>query len=170
MSESAPTGNEREILRMEPWDFDQGPNGWRKIQDAGDFVKAAEVILKYIHANKDRILSQDKRERNVKMSLLYFHRGQMLAAAGQEHWTEAVESLKQSFEGDECWDAYVSATIGFPEGNKEKVERAIQTIESAKQEEKGVGNIGIVRNFKKALEEGVRDYAAPYSWPRDERL
>lgn len=156
---------------LSPWEFDQTPNGWRKLEGAGEFIKAADLILRYISANKERILNSAETEKTMILGLLHFHRGQLLASAGPEHWPQAIESLNNSFEdNDECWNAYVSATIGFLEGNKEKIVQAIQTIASSEQEERRGGNIGIVRNFKKALEEGIRDYETPYSWPRDESL
>lgn len=170
MSESIPTP-EADMMRMSPWEFDQTPNGWRKLADTGELVKAAGRILRYISENKEQILNSAETEKAVSLDLLYFHRGQVLASAGQEYWEQAIESLSHSFEdNDECWNAYVAATIGFLENNMGKITQAIQTIESSKQEERRGGNIGIVRNFKKALEEEVRDYDAPYSWPKDESL
>lgn len=160
---------ETDIMQLSPWEFDQTSLGWRKFQDRGEFLKAASVISEYIQTNKDRIVNA-KDDEKTYMELLHFHRGQMLAAAGQEYWSEAIDSFGQAFgTDDECWNAYVSATIGFLEGNKEKIVDAIRIITDSQQGEKLSGNIGIVKNFKKALEEGVRDYGATYSWPRDEQ-
>ncbi len=162
MSESIPNRNETDLMQMSPWDFDQGPNGWRKLQDAREWIKAADLIREYLSTNEGQLSSFEK-------NILHFHRGQMLAVAGEEYREGAIESFSKSF-GDinECWNAYVSATIGFLEGNKEKVERALEVVISSKQEEKRAGNIGIVKNFKKALEQEENDYMTVYSWPREE--
>ncbi len=155
-------------MQLSPWEFDQTPKGWRKFEGTREFLKAANIILEYIATNSGRILNPRENEKSVSIELLNFHRGQALASAGYEHWPDAIESFKGSFKGDECWNAYVSATIGFLEGDKEKIEEAIRVVEFSRQEEKRSGNIGIVKNFKKALEEGIRDYETPYSWPREQ--
>jgi hypothetical protein len=166
MKESFPPP-EQDLMQLSPWEFDQTLKGWRKLQDEGEFIKAADLILEYVQQNRDRITNPVNNERKVSLELLFFHRGQMLALSGKENWQEAVESFKRALQDDECWNAYVSATIGFLEGDKQKIEQAIVTIESSQQEEKRGGNIGIVKNFKKALEERIRDYNTPYSWPKE---
>ncbi len=165
MSEAIPTGEN--FLAMSPWDFDQGPNGWGKLRDEGSFLKAANAIGEYLNVNTAAILAQGKSEESIEIEDLRFHQGQMLAASGEEHYAQAIRSFSTSFKDDDCWDSYVWATIAFLEGNGDKIERAIQTIENSTQKEKRQGNIEIVRSLKQALEHGVRDYQAAYSWPRE---
>ena len=99
---------------------------------------------------------------------MYFHIGQLLAFEGQEHYSEAIETFSHSLrDNEECWNAYVFATIGFLENDIKKVDDAIKTIETSLEEDKSSGNMGIVKNFKKALEMGRVDYEKTYLWPRD---
>jgi len=162
MSESIPT-QEQDLMKMSFDDFDQGPHGWRKLQNQGEFIKAADSIRDYLALHGELVSPYEK-------NILFFHRGQMLAIAGPEYRSQAVESFKHSIGDleDECWNAYVSATVGFLEDNTQAIEQAIQVIESSSLTEKRAGNIGIVKNFKKALEQGERNYTEVYSWPRGE--
>jgi hypothetical protein len=169
MSESFPNQNEGDVMNLSVEEFDQTMKGWRKFEQKKEYIKAADVISKYMVANEEKIyLSQDEEGINFDLMSLNFHRGQALAAAGRDHWTDAIDSFKKAFLGpdvpDGCWNAYVAATIGFLEGDTGKIEEAIRTIESSRQEDKRAGNIDIVRNFKKGLEEGVRDYETVYGW------
>lgn len=160
--------NNKEILEMSPWDFDQSPDGWRKLEATKEYLTAAKLIREYINKNKDRILNPREGEKASNLEIMYFHIGQLLASEGREHWPEAIGAFNQSFyqEGKECWNAYVSATIGFLENDIKKIDDAIKTIEESRGD-KISGNMGIVKNFKKALEMGERDYKKIYSWPRN---
>ena len=161
-------GNNETMLQMSPWDFDQSPNGWRKFEATKEHVRAANVIREYITKNKDRIINLREGEKTVSLELMHFHVGQLLASEGKGRWPEAINAFNQSFqEGRECWNAYVSATIGFLENDMKRIEDAISTIEVSQEADKRNGNLGIVKNFKKALEMGERDYEKPYLWPRD---
>jgi len=168
MNESVPQAEDAELMRLSPWDFDQTPKGWRQFGDNNEFVKAAGLISKYMEINRDLLATQPESKESIHLRLLNFHRGQMLAAAGQEHSNEAIESFKKAFGSDECWDAYVTATIGFLEGNTHKIEEAIHIIESSSQPEKRMGNIRIIRRFKKALEQDIHNYLAAYSLPDED--
>lgn len=131
-------------------------------------LKAVSLIREYIAKSRDRIVTPYEGERTVSLELMHFHIGQLLASEGQEHWPEAIEAFRQSSQKDnEPWNAYVSATIGFLENDIGKVEDAIKAIEVSKEEGKKSGNLGTVKNFKKALEIGERDYKKVYSWHRD---
>lgn len=160
--------NNKEMFEMSPWNFDQSPDGWRKLEVAKEYLTAAKLIREYILKNKDRILNPRDGGKTASLEIMHFHIGQLLAMEGQKHWPEAIEAFNKSSygEGNECWNAYVSATIGFLENDIKKVENAIKTIEES-HGDKASGNIGIVKNFKKALEMGERDYEKPYSWSRD---
>lgn len=157
------------FMQMSPWDFDQSPDGWRKFSAIDGPIKAAELIQEYILKNKDKILNEKEGNLKYAMETMYFHIGQQFASAGHEHWQKAIDAFNKSFvhKHDECWNAYVSATIGFLESNPVKVEDAIKTIETSKKEDKRSGNIDIVKNFRNALATGERDYKKIYeTWPR----
>lgn len=167
-TENTQNQNNEEMMQLSPWDFDQSPKGWRKFENTKEYSKAVKVLRAYISRNKERIINPRKGERNVSLGLMYFHIGQLLASQGEEYYSEAMEAFNEAFQSDsQCWNAYVSATIGFLENNIEKVEEAIRTIENSQEKDKRAGNIGIVRNFKKAIEIGERDYEKAYLWPRE---
>ena len=160
--------NNEAMLQMSPWDFDQSPNGWRKFEVTKENLRAANIIREYITKNEDRIINPREGEKTVVLELMYFHIGQLLASEGQAHWSEAIDAFNHSFqESRECWNAYVSATIGFLENDTTKVEDAIKTVEASQEADKQSGNLSIIKNFKKALGMGERDYEKPYLWPRD---
>ena len=155
-----------EMFNLSPWDFDQSPNGWRKLEQTRDFSGAANLIQEYISRNKDKILNPKEGEKEVALGLMYFHVGQELACAGQSNWSEAIQAFQQSVkDGRVDWNAYVSATIGFLEGDIKKIDNAISAIENSQEYKEGnkSGNLHIVKNFKKALEAGERDYEKAYS-------
>ncbi len=164
MTESMPTSDDL-MLQMSPWDFDQTLNGGWRIYEDSDPLRAAQLIQKYIVQNRERILNPKEGEREIELRVMYFHIGQNLLFAGQEHYLEAIGALKQSFEeGHECWNAYVSATIGFLENDIQRIDGAINTIEQSQEykEDSRSGNLHIVKNFKKALKSGEYDYKEVY--------
>jgi hypothetical protein len=75
--------------------------------------------------------------------------------------------LNASKKEKECWNAYVNGTIAFLEGNRDEVERQITVVENSKSENKRGGNIGILKNFSKCLEQGVKSYEEAYSMPQE---
>lgn len=151
------------IMRMSPWNFDQSSIGWRKLESIKEYIKAANLIREYIAVNKDRILNPPKTDKKIDIEILYFHIGQLLASEGPDYYEEAINYFKNSLiRKRECWNAYVDATIGFLENDIRKIEKSIEIIDKSKDEHKDTGNIGIVRNFKKALANGVRDYKETY--------
>jgi hypothetical protein len=155
------------FMEMSPWEFDQSPQGWRKFEAGKEYIKAANLIGDYINFNTEKILHPSASEKTVSIRTLHFHTGQLLAFAGADHYPEAIVAFGKSFrDGAECWNAYVSATIGFLSNNIQQIEDAIRAIENSKEEDKRSGNIGIIHNFKKALEEKVLDYGKVYAWPR----
>ena len=84
----------------------------------------------------------------------------------EDKYEEALNNFQQSFmEGAECWNAYVSATIGFLEEDKNKIQNVIKIIESSSEKDKRSGNLEIVNNFLKALEQEVTDYNTVYNMP-----
>jgi len=152
-------------LELSPYDFDQSPHGWREIQAVEGFERAAEAIIDYVAVNKERILKPSTEEKIVSLALMNFHAGQMLALAGK---IEATEYFRNSLqENSECWNAYVDATIGFLEKEPTRIKNSIAIIEASVSEEKESGNLGIVENFLKALQEGITDYLTAYSMPRE---
>jgi hypothetical protein len=151
-------------LELNPWEFDQSPHGWREVLQVEGFEKAAELIIYYIFINKEKILNPKPGEKTVSLELMYFHIGQMLAMDGKK---ESIEYFNKSFgKNSPCWNAYVDATIGFLEQDQDRIKKSIEVIESSSSEEKFSGNIEIVKNFLKALQEGVTDCGTVYSMPR----
>ena len=161
--------NNEIMMQMSPWDFDQSPNGWRKFENTKEYLKAISLIQEYITKNKDRILNPREGDKKISLGIMYFHIGQLFALEGQKYYPEAIKEFDRSFEeNQECWNAYVSATIGFLENNVKKVKDAIKLIKASQEADKRGGNMGIVRNFKKALELGELDYENPLLlWPRE---
>ena len=150
-------------MQMSPWEFDQSPNGWRKFEASREYLKAANLIGDYIKANRAKILHPPASERHTGINIMHFHIGQLLAFVGPEYYPEAIEAFQKSFrERAECWNAYVSATIGFLENDKDKIDEAVRTIEGSQEGDKRSGNIGIVMSFKEALNAGSRNYREAY--------
>ena len=146
--------NNIEMMKMSPWDFDQSDNGWRKFEEAKDYLRASQTIKEYIDKNKALM-----QEGNV-LQILNFHLGQEFAQAGELYYPQAIiEGFNNSFQNNkEEWNAYVSATIGFLENNIKKIEDAIKIVKSSVREEKEDGNMDALLKFKNALEIGERDY------------
>lgn len=158
-------------LNLSPWEFDQSPSGWRGVDKKEGPEKATLLIMEYISRNREQILNPQEGEKKIPLSIMYFHAGQLLASIGKNKYSEALEAFQQSFKvGSECWNAYVSATIGFLEGDKDKIQKAIKTIESSseKEKDKKSGNLKIVKNFLKVQELGMGDYNTAYNMPREE--
>jgi hypothetical protein len=143
-----------EMMKMSPWDFDQSNNGWRKFEEAKDYLRASQTIKEYIEKNK--ILVQ---EGNV-LKILNFHLGQNFAQAGEKYYSQAIiEGFGNSFqENREEWNAYVSGTIGFLKNDIKKIKDAIDLVESSTREEKKDGNMHALIKLKQGLEIGERDY------------
>jgi len=161
--------NESEIfMTMSPFEFDQSPQGWRSLANEGRKLEAAQLIKEYIGRNMERIINPEEDDSNKSLEIMRFHIGQMLALEGPGYYVDAVDAFKLSYYNEEgnLFDAYISATIGFLENDLSKVDLAIETIENSKKESKRSGNLGIVKNFKKAIVTGERDYEKVYSWPR----
>lgn len=150
---------ELEMLQMSLLDFDQSPNGWRKIDSKKNHLKAAKLIQKYILRNKVKILKLPSSKKNIDVKLMYFHIGQLLASAGTTHWSEAIKAFKKAFrKNDDLWNAHVSATIGFLGGSINKIDDAIHSIESSRKKDKRTGYIKVTRNLRMGLSIGLRDY------------
>lgn len=159
------------FLKMDPVEFDQSENGWRSLDGNADEEDIANLILKYIEANQDKIDQYNKGKVGKEVfpvSLLYFHAGQSFGHVSTEHYKMAVECFKKSYdEKNECWNAYVNGTIAFLENDRDEVERQIKVVESSKSENKRGGNIAILKNFSKYLEQGIKDYEQAYSMPQE---
>ena len=165
-----------QMLQMSPWDFDQSPNGWRKIADGSleekpqDRLKAASLISEFILQNKDKILTPKAGDQEIKIEIMYFHIGQLLALTGPEYYQQALEAFNQAFylNRPTAWNEYVLATIGFLEGDQTKIGQSIIKIESFPKDQRGAGNLGIVKNFQQALKSGIRDYIKVYRMPKND--
>lgn len=158
---------EKKIFELPPFEFDQSSEGWRKIFARGEAIRAAELIRRYITANHSRITNPAPGEKKAILPVMYFHVGQLLAFSGENRYQEAVTAFQKAFgeggRGWACWNAYVSATIGFLERDIRKIEDAIHAIEESDAEDKRGGNIEIIRNFLQFLSEGRFNYNEAYS-------
>ena len=157
------------FIQMSSWDFDQSPNGWRKLADQDRDFEAALLIKEYIDRNKEKLVGVKDGKDSVSVEFMKFHIGQLLAFSGPEHYTEAIQYFKESYykEGNRLFNAYIIATIGFLEGDIDKVNMAINFVDKSDEVNKASGNIGIIRNFREALENGDTDYKTVYMRPRN---
>ena len=87
-------------------EFDQTPaGGWRLLEDQGCYTEAADLIGVY------------QLNSNHSESQLFFHAGQLFAAAG--NYAVAIEKLQKSIYPDSVdlngflWNDYVRGTIAF---------------------------------------------------------
>ena len=154
--------NQKDILKMSPWDFDQSPEGWRGVEAKEGRIKAAELIIKYMEVNKDSIDKDSK----IVGKFMNFHVGQLLASEGGENTGKSVPFFEQSFiNGKDCWNAYVSGTIAFLKGDVESVKSEIKVINNS-ESDKVSGNLPVLNNFLKVLMNGGGDYNTAYNMPR----
>jgi len=100
---------------------------------------------------------------------MLFHIGQLLAEVGRDHYEQAIKSFGHSFHEDkkDPWNYYVSATIGFLEGDLSKINQSLHLIEAVSDENphKLSGNHAVVLRLKKGLESGITDYKTAYVMP-----
>lgn len=155
---------------MDPVQFDQGEGGWRTLIGSVKEEEIANLILNYIelsHSKVDEYNEGKSGSEVFPISLLYFHAGQSFAVAGTKYYPKAIECFKNSYEEDkECWNAYVEGTIAFLRGSKTEVDRQIKIVNDSKSKNKKGGNVGILNNFSKSLEQGIKDYEKVYSMPQ----
>lgn len=160
------------FLEMDPVQFDQDENGWRSLVGKVTEEDIANLILKYIELNKNKIdeYNKDKDgEDFFPIDLLYFHSGQSFAITGTKYYKKAIECFKKSYyDENECWNAYVDGTIAFLEGDKVGVEKQIQIVVESQAKNKKGGNIGILKNFSRSLHQGIKDYEKVYNLPKNE--
>jgi hypothetical protein len=106
--------NSEEILKLDYWAFDQGPEGWRSISEFTDASNADCLVAGILceeYCAKQTDLSAENR------SMLAFHAGQNFAFG--EAYVNATLNFEQSFrENQDDWNAYVMATIAFIKKDK----------------------------------------------------
>ncbi len=153
--------NISKFLEMNPFEFDQSENGWRSLIGNTPEEQIANLILDYIKTNSNKFSDE-----TPPIDLLYFHAGQSFAYAGTKYYKQAIQYFKKSYKpGKEFWNAYVNGTIAFLQQNKDEVDKQIKFIQDsavAEQNKRG-GNIKILKNFSKYLEQGITDYEKAYS-------
>jgi hypothetical protein len=161
----------KKLLEMDPVEFDQSENGWRSLVGNTNEESIASLIIEYAEKSSNKIdeYNKDKSGKEIfPIDLLYFHAGQSFGCAGAKYYKKAISCFKRSYEHEkECWNAYVNGTIAFLEGKRDEVEKQIKIIEDSKAENKRGGNIGILKNFSNALEQGITDYEKVYSMPQN---
>jgi len=155
--------NYQDILKMSPWEFDQSPEGWRGVEKEKGILEAIDLIIQYISINKDEI----NRDNGNIEKFLNFHVGQLYATEGNEkNIVEAISFFEDSYMKEkDCWNAYVRATIGFLKKDRKVIEESIKEINDSKSEDKRSGNISIINNFLKVVNEDS-DYNTAYNMKR----
>jgi hypothetical protein len=109
-------------MSMTPWSFDQGPDGWRALDAAGDLEGAVRALRQYLNlwarGNEWHELTPwDDQSKEVKPYLLHWHLGQVLATLGQ--YEDAVYAMDTTvvFCEDMGFIYYARGTIAFLLGN-----------------------------------------------------
>lgn len=154
-----------EMFVMSPWDFDQSPDGWRQLAERELFLEAADCIEKYLVTNKQALIEEKQRPVHTSREILEFHRGQMLAFSGTMHWPAAVDAFRRAIypEGKKLWNAYVRATIGYLQHDREAVEQARTIVETSDNADTRSGNLPIIHQLLATLDVGVDDYHLAYT-------
>ncbi|MDO8469394.1 MAG: hypothetical protein Q7S84_00020 [bacterium] len=156
---------EEDFLHLSSWEFDQGDRGWRQFEDGGKIKEAIKLIATYLatHEKDMRGFKNDEAAGTVSLQLLHFHRGQLLAELGEEHYARAIQDFKQAYYGDGLWwDTYVCGTIAFLERNKDELMSTIEKLES----EDGVRvNGAILKNLLKSIDSKIYSYRDVYPLP-----
>lgn len=98
--------DEAYMLALDPWEFDQGDEGWRRLDVHEEcFEVAADLIRTYYQSYDGE---------NQLKRLMLWHEGQLRADIGQTE--EAIALFEQTETTDEDrsgWNYYVRATIAF---------------------------------------------------------
>ena len=138
--------------------FDQDKNGgWRALDHKGCTLQAAMLLDVY---NLDDVRSEKKGDNR---SGLYFHAGQLYAMAGAPHVAirRFYSSLDPSEEAEKeqvlSWNAYVLATIGFLERNKEAVRFQRDQIAIGPKTDGNKVNLRVVDGLLKCWDKSYKD-------------
>jgi hypothetical protein len=95
----------KKFLEMNPVEFDQDENGWRSLVGNTNEEDIADLILKYIELNRNKIdeYNQDKTGGEIfPVGLLYFHAGQSFAYATAKYYQKAIECFQKRKRVLEC--------------------------------------------------------------------
>jgi hypothetical protein len=141
------SAEERErLLSLEFRAFDQDMNGgWRRLDYIGCRAVAIELLRAWIarHRPEPQIAS-----------LMHFHEFQLLASEGRKD--EALAALGRAEEMDAkrgapaSWRAYATATRGFMEQDRPKLEAAIRELEQHAQQQPPPTRFGTLQNLNVA--------------------
>jgi hypothetical protein len=123
------------LLRLSPWEFDQTRSGWRSLPHA----QGIQALRAYLQAHeRDWDTIQEPIPREVPISGLYWHLGQLLAFEG--NYREAIQWMQKSFDdkimsydndheshiGTIQWNNYVSGTVAFLKKDAKTLTRCAQ--------------------------------------------
>lgn len=113
-----------DMTPMTPWVFDQGPDGWRSLDAAGDMEGAAAAIRQYLNlwsrgSDWHKLTPWDMMSSQVQPHLLHWHLGQVLASMGR--YEEAIQSMDDTIAQcpNMAFVYYARGTIAFLQGNAE---------------------------------------------------
>lgn len=99
------------LLYLDPWTFDQTPNGWRGLSTPQQQV---EALRKYIrtYVKNGQFVGAPGEGSRLPPVILYWHLGQILAIMDQ--YAPAMAAMQRARDkSDPAWTAYVNATMAW---------------------------------------------------------
>lgn len=153
ISSEATVSNEKmdAFLKMDFWEFDQTPQGWRSLHNSDgseDHIATAKVLDTY-YEKKTGLPEKQK-------TLIAFHAGQNYGFANQAE--TAIARFQKSYEDAQPdWNAYVDATIAFLKNDKNSLLDARKKLEKIP----GQMNLNVVdrliKNFGRSYHDAYCD-------------
>ena len=122
-----------EMLQLSPWEFDQGPHGWRALDEVKDMEGAVEVMRAYLVTHADgtqwrRSATSDPDGRVLPVALLQWHLGQVMAVGSFSEGIldEITDHMEKARKGhpDPRFRAYIRGTIAFLLADEKELKRA----------------------------------------------
>lgn len=142
-------------IQMDYDEFDQGKNGWRKVEEEkdGNYKEAAQLIIYYLENKTD--LSKRQKE------ILNFHAGQMFAyvndySAAQQYFSNAFSEKVNELE-EKYWNAYINATIYFLRGDKPALEKTYKIMSMLPSLDGVQPNLTIVKSFTENISRSYKE-------------
>jgi hypothetical protein len=103
------------MLEMDPWSFDQSPEGWRSLP-------SLDLQITALRAYIERTLNSNRSfpgSRYLRPEILKWHLGQVLAFSDKpEDREESKMWMRSSMNDDSEWNRYLLATIAFIENDR----------------------------------------------------
>lgn len=104
--------DEAEMLAMDPWDFDQGNDGWRRLDEHEECYEVAADLIRTYYENYE---GENPLERTMK-----WHEGEIRGEIGQSDAAKALFKQAENPDGDAYgWNYYVRSLVAFLEDDYE---------------------------------------------------